>query len=169
MGELIRGIGIFALYIIPSATVMLLLRRFTRIGDELFRKSLHFIMVGAYILFLFAFRTWWISAVFVGLLAVAFFTVFSLGGMLPGFSEFINERKRGELRISMTLALAVVVLSICLCWGCLNDRYLALAGLYAWGVGDGSAALVGKAFGKHKISGSSPMGKRAGRAAPPWS
>jgi len=56
--ELIRGASFFALYIVPSATVMLLLRRSTRIGDELFRKSLHFIMVGAYILFFFAFRTW---------------------------------------------------------------------------------------------------------------
>ena len=161
MGELIRGALVFGAYIVPAAVTMLLLRRYTRIHDELFRKSLHFIMVGAYILFLFAFRTWWISAVFVGLLAVAFFTVFSLGGMLPGFSEFINERKRGELRISMSLALLMVVLSICLCWGWLDDRYLALAGLYAWGVGDGSAALVGKAFGKHKISWKLSDGKKS--------
>jgi len=161
MGELIRGAFIFALYIVPAASVMLLLRRFTAIPDELFRKSLHFIMVGAYILFLFAFRTWWLAAVFVGLLAAAFFTVFSLGGLLPGFSEFIHERRRGELRISMTLALAVVVLSICICWGWLDDRLLALAALYAWGVGDGFAALVGKAFGKNKIRWKLSDGKKS--------
>ena len=161
MGELLRGALIFGAYIVPTALTMLLLRRFTRIPDELFRKSLHFIMVGAYIFFLFAFQTWWLAAIFVGLLAVAFFTVFSLGGLLPGFSEFINERKRGELRISMSLALLMVVLSICLCWGWLDDRYLALAGLYTWGVGDGFAALTGKAFGKHKISWKLSDGKKS--------
>ena len=98
---------------------------------------------------------------FVSLLAAAFFAVFSLGGLLPGFSEFIHERRRGELRISMTLALAVVVLSICICWGWLDDRFLALAALYAWGVGDGFAALVGKAFGKNKIRWKLSDGKKS--------
>lgn len=151
LAELIRGVCIFALYIFPMAGTALLLRRYTRLPDEVFRKLLHFIMVGAYSIFLFAFRTWWLAAVFVALLAAAFFAVFSLAGLLPGFSEFINERKSGELRVSMALALAMVVLSIIICWGWLDDRLLALASLYAWGVGDGSAALIGKAFGKHKI------------------
>ena len=161
MGELIRGALVFGAYIVPAAVTMLLLRRYTKIHDELFRKSLHFIMVGAYILFLFAFQTWWLAAVFVGLLAVAFFTLFTLLGRIPGFPEFINERKRGELRVSMSLALLMVVLSICLCWGWLDDRYLALAGLYAWGVGDGSAALTGKAIGKHKITWKISDGKKS--------
>ena len=161
MGELIRGALVFGAYIVPAAVTMLLLRRYTRIHDELFRKSLHFIMVGAYIIFLFGFRTWWLAAVFVGLLAMAFFTLFSLLGRIPGFPEFINERKRGELRISMSLARLMVVLSICICWGWLDDRYLALAGLYAWGVGDGFAALVGKAIGKHKITWKISDGKKS--------
>ena len=156
-----RGVLFFGAYIVPTAVTMLLLRRYTGMPDELFRKSLHFIMVGAYILFLFAFQTWWLAAIFVGLLAVAFFAVFSLGGFLPGFSEFINERKRGELRVSMSLALFMVVLSICICWGWLDDRYLALAGLYAWGVGDGFAALAGTAFGKHKIPWKLSDGKKS--------
>ena len=44
-----------------------------------------------------------------------------------------------------------MAVSICICWGWLNDRLLVLACIYAWGVGDGFAALVGKRFGKHKI------------------
>ena len=151
MTELIRGAGIFALYIVPGAVGALLLRRSTRIGDEVFRKLLHFLMVGAYSIFLFSFRTWYLAAVFVMLLAVAFFVLFSLLGRIPGFPEFISERRAGELRFSMALALGTVALSICVCWGWLGDRWLALAGLYAWGVGDGFAALVGKRFGRHKI------------------
>ena len=161
MAELFRGVGIFALYIIPGAVGALLLRRFARIPDEVFRKLLHFLMVGGYSIFLFSFRTWWVAAVFVGLLAVAFFTLFSLLGRLPGFPEFINERRAGELRVSMALALGMVALSIALCWGWLEDKLLALAALYAWGVGDGCAALVGTRFGRHKISWRLSDGKKS--------
>lgn len=161
MAELFRGAGIFALYIIPGAVGALLLRRFARVPDEVFRKLLHFLMVGGYSIFLFSFRTWWVAAVFVGLLAVAFFALFSLLGRLPGFPEFINERRAGELKISMTLALGTVILSIALCWGWLGDKLLALAALYAWGVGDGCAALVGTRFGRHKISWRLSDGKKS--------
>ena len=43
-------------------------------------------------------------------------------------------------------------LVIGVCWGWLNDRYLVLASVYAWGFGDAAAALVGKKWGKHKIA-----------------
>ncbi|MBR2894067.1 MAG: phosphatidate cytidylyltransferase [Oscillospiraceae bacterium] len=51
----------------------------------------------------------------------------------------------------MVLALGTIAVSICVCWGYMNDRYLVLACVYAWGVGDAFAALIGKQFGRHKI------------------
>ena len=42
--------------------------------------------------------------------------------------------------------------SISICWGIFGDRYLVLACVYAWGVGDAFAALIGKQFGKHKTN-----------------
>ena len=51
----------------------------------------------------------------------------------------------------MILALTVMALSCCICWGIFGDRYLVLACVYAWGVGDAFAALIGKRFGRHKI------------------
>ena len=46
------------------------------------------------------------------------------------------------------------MLAVCnsICWGLLGDKYLGIACMYAWGVGDAFAALVGKKFGKHKIT-----------------
>ena len=44
-----------------------------------------------------------------------------------------------------------VIFSITICWGVFGDKLLTLACVYAWGVGDAFAALVGKRFGKHKI------------------
>ena len=44
-----------------------------------------------------------------------------------------------------------VALTISVCWGIFAERLLVLACVYAWGVGDAAAALVGKRFGKHKV------------------
>ena len=51
----------------------------------------------------------------------------------------------------MLLALATMAVSVFVGWGLLNDRYLVLACIYAWGIGDAFAALVGKRFGRHRI------------------
>ena len=151
MQELLHGAYVFLLYLTPMAVIMLPARKFLKIPDELFRKILHFILLGAYVPFLFAFKTWWISAGFAASLILVLYPVLMLAGKLPFFSSFVNERKKGEFKSSMVLALLTMVVSISICWGIFGDKLLTLACVYAWGVGDAFAALVGKRFGKHKI------------------
>ncbi|MBR4953393.1 MAG: phosphatidate cytidylyltransferase [Oscillospiraceae bacterium] len=151
MLEFIKGALIIAAYIIPLAAIMLTLRKFIKIPDELFRKILHFIFLGAYIPFLFAFQTWWKSALLALLLILPLYPILKFAERIPAFSSFVTERKKGEFKNSMFLALGMMFVCICICWGILNDRFLALASVYAWGVGDAFAALIGKRFGKHKI------------------
>ena len=151
MQELTQGLKIIGLYIIPAAGVMFIARKLFRIPDELFRKILHFILLGAYIPFLFAFETWWISAGIAAGLIVVIYPILHLAGLIPAFSSFVNERKKGEFKSSMVQALGVMALSISVGWGIFDDKYLVLASIYAWGVGDAFAALIGKQFGKHKI------------------
>ena len=151
MQELLKGATVFALYVIPAAVIMITARRFIKIPDELFRKILHFILLGAYLPFLFAFETWWLSAILAALLIAIIYPILTLAGRLPRFSSFVNERKTGEFKSSMVLALSMIGLSISVCWGVFNDKLLVLACVYAWGIGDAFAALVGKRFGKHKI------------------
>jgi len=149
--EFLRGAGIFLGYVISLALIFLLARAFLKIPDELFRKLLHFILLGAYIPLVFAFSTWWKAALLVAALIGALYPVIGLAEKLPAFSSFVNQRKTGEFKSSMVIALTVMALSVCVCWGILGDRYLVLACVYAWGVGDAFAALVGKRFGRHKI------------------
>lgn len=151
MTEFLHGVFVFALYLFPAAVIMLLGRRFLKIPDELFRKILHFILLGAYFPFLFAFHTWWVSAGFAAGLIVIIYPILALAGKIPAFSSFVNERKKGEFKSSMVLALLTVVFSISVCWGIFGDKLLTLACVYAWGIGDAFAALIGKQFGKHKI------------------
>ena len=50
---------------------------------------------------------------------------------------------------------------VAICWGIFEDKYLALASFYAWGIGDAGAALIGKKFGKHKIVAPKLDGKKS--------
>ncbi len=151
MQEFFHGATMIILYLIPMALVALTARRLIKIPDELFRKILHFILLGAYIPLITAFDTWWIASGFSLLFIIVLYPLLTLAEKLPAFASFINQRRSGEIRNSMILALSVMALSTFVCWGIFGDRYLVLACVYAWGVGDAFAALIGKRFGKHKI------------------
>lgn len=152
MQELLHGAYVFLLYVIPAAGIMLLSRHVLSIPDEIFRKFLHFILLGTYFPFLFAFQTWWLSAGFALLFAALVYPILALLERIPAFSAFVTERKAGELKHSLVLAMGMATLSITVCWGIFGDKLLVLACIYAWGVGDAFAALVGKRFGRHKIT-----------------
>ena len=151
MQSFLFGALITSLYIIVMAGIMLAARKLFTIPDELFRKILHFILLFAYIPLVFAFEKWWMSAIFSASLMVVLFPALFFAEKIPMFSSFVNERKKGEFKSSMVLAVGMMIFSVSVCWGIFGDRYLVLASIYAWGVGDALAALVGKRFGKHKI------------------
>ena len=161
MHPFLYGTGITVLYIIVAAGSMFAARKLFSIPDELFRKSLHFILLGAYIPLVFAFEAWWMAAAFAASLILILFPALSIAGKIPMFSAFVNERKKGEFKSSMVLAVGMMVVSVSVCWGLFADRYLVLASIYAWGIGDGLAALVGKRFGKHKIKWKLADGKKS--------
>ena len=155
------GTGITMLYIIVAAGIMLSARILFTIPDELFRKILHFILLGAYLPLTFAFEVWWMAAIFAASLMVILFPVLACAEKIPMFSSFVNERKQGEFKSSMVLALGMMVVSVSVCWGMFGDKYLVLASIYAWGVGDALAALVGKRLGKHKLKWRLADGKKS--------
>ena len=161
MQSFLYGTGVTVLYITIAASIMLVARKLCTIPDELFRKILHFILLGAYIPLVFAFDAWWMATVFAVSLIVILFPIIHLAEKIPMFSSFINERKKGEFKNSMVLAVGMMALSVSVCWGLFNDKYLVLASIYAWGVGDAFAALVGKRFGKHKIKWKLADGKKS--------
>ena len=98
---------------------------------------------------------------FCGIIGCNLISSFAPGRKIPVFSSFVNERKKGEFRSSMVLAVGMMAFSVTICWGLFGDKYLVLASIYAWGVGDAFAALVGKRFGKHKIKWKLADGKKS--------
>ena len=151
MQEFLHGAFMIILYLIPMAGIAMTARKLIKIPDELFRKILHFILLGAYIPLVSSFETWWMATGLAVLMIVVFYPVISLAEKWPLFAAFINQRRKGEIKNSMILAISMMAISTLVCWGIFGDRYLVLACIYAWGVGDAFAALIGKQFGKHKI------------------
>ena len=151
MKEFLMGSGMTILYILIAATLALVARKFLTIPNELFRKILHFILLGAYIPLVLGFDTWWMAAVLAGSLIIVIFPILLFVSRWSAFSAFVVERKKGEFIGSMVLALSMMIFSVSVCWGWMGDRYLVFACIYAWGIGDAFAALIGKRFGKHKI------------------
>ena len=159
--QLLYGTGITLLYIMIAVGIVMIARKLIKIPDELFRKILHFILLGAYIPLTLAFEQWWMAAIFACSLIAILFPALYFAAKWPMFSSFVNERKKGEFKSSMVLAVGMMAFSVTVCWGLFGDRFLVLASIYAWGIGDGLAALVGKRFGKHKIKWKMADGKKS--------
>lgn len=152
MQAFLHGAGNVCIYFVVAASVALCSRKLIKIPDELFRKALHFILLFSYIPFAFSFEIWWHSVLLTLILELLIYPALALAERLPMFSSFVTERKHGEFKQSMLLAFTMLAICNTVCWGILGDQYLGLACMYAWGVGDAFAALVGKQFGKHKIT-----------------
>ena len=58
MQEFLHGAGVVCIYFAVAASAALLARKLIKIPDEIFRKTLHFILLFSYIPFAFAFETW---------------------------------------------------------------------------------------------------------------
>lgn len=151
MQELLTGIGAVILYFVIAASIALLARVLVKIPDELFRKILHCILLGSLIPFVFCFEKWWVSALAAVGFAVVVYPILAFFEQFNAYSSMTTERKKGELKKSLLLVFGMFAAVIGICWGLAGDRWLVLASVYAWGLGDAAAALIGKRFGKHKI------------------
>ena len=161
MQEFFSGFGAVCLYYVIFASIALISRVFIKIPDEIFRKILHFILIGSFPVYLYAFETWWISALASLIFAIIVFPVLFFFERFKKYSEFVTERKKGELKSSLLLVFSMFAIVISVCYGIFSDRYIALASILAWGIGDALAALIGKKFGKHKINAKHTDGKKS--------
>ncbi|GAE88839.1 diacylglycerol/polyprenol kinase family protein [Acetivibrio straminisolvens] len=151
--EFIKGYGMLLSYFAVCASSALVLRRFVPMPDELFRKILHMILLGSIFGWIYAFETWWVSAIAAIVFILMVFPILAFAERIPGYSKLLIERKKGEIKRSLIVVFVMFAILICLCWGWLGERYLVLASVLAWGLGDAAAALVGKRFGRHFIRG----------------
>lgn len=152
--ELFKGLGIAFLYLLLSIAGALCLRYFFPIPKEIFRKMLHIITLCFVFVWTYAFQTWWIAVLAIGIFIAVIFPILLVAEKkLRSYSRLLTERKAGELKLSLVVAFCMYAILIIVCWGFLGEKYLVIASTLAWGFGDAAAALVGKRFGRHHIKG----------------
>lgn len=161
MHEILSGSLDVLLYFLIVVAIVFGIRKFTKIPDEPFRKLLHFILLGSLLVWTFAFDKWWMAALTSMLFAVLVFPILKLAEKINGFSKFVTERKSGELKYSLLVVFIMYATIVSVCWGIFDDRLLALCSIYAWGIGDAAAALIGKRFGRHGLSGKHIEGRKS--------
>lgn len=161
MHELLHGMGIVILYFIICVLTVFPIRIFTKIPDEIFRKLLHCVLLGSLTVWTLSFEHWWLVSLSSIGFAVLVYPILWIAERLKGYSHVVTERKSGELKSSLLIVFFMFALVVAFCWGAMGDKLLALACIYAWGFGDAVAALVGKQWGKHKITWKGTDGKKS--------
>lgn len=159
--EFLRGYGILFAYFVVAIITALAFRRLV-LPTEVFRKILHMILLCSVFVWVYAFNTWWISAIGTMVFVVMVFPILAIAECkLKTYSELLTERKPGEIKRSLIAAFSMFAVLICVCWGLLGQKYLVIASVLAWGLGDAAAALIGKHFGKHHIEGKLVEGRKS--------
>ena len=116
---------------------------------ELSRKLLHFSVIAVLSIWLYAFENWKIAELTMAVFLAVFFVALILiekTRLFRFLSRVASERTPGELRKSLSIMCIMFMILVAVCWGFMNERILALASIFAWGPGDGAAALIGKRF-----------------------
>ncbi len=161
MTEILLGTANVLIYFAAAVIIVFSIRKGTRIYDELFRKLLHFVLLGSLLVWTFSFPTWWRLLITVFGFVVIVYPILLFFERFRTYSDVVTERKKGELKNSLIVVFSMFIVVVSVCEGIFHDRYLVLASVFAWGIGDAFAALVGKKFGRHKIRGRFLSGKKS--------
>lgn len=161
LSEFITGFGMLIGYFAVCAAGALALRQLAAVPAEVFRKTLHIILLGSIFVLTYGFQTWWVSAIAAVVFIATVFPILALAERIPRYSELLTERKHGEIKSSLVVVFVMFAVLICVCWGWLEEKYLVIASVLAWGLGDAAAALVGKRFGQHHITGRLVDGRKS--------
>ncbi len=115
--EFLTGTGNILIYFILLASISFICRLLFTIPEELFRKILHFILLGSFLVFLTSFETWWIAVIIAILFEIIVYPILKFFERFKGYSTLTTERKKGELKNSLLLVFTMFALVISICWG----------------------------------------------------
>ena len=142
--EFVRGFSLLIGYFAVCVALVFVLRKFVTLPKEVARKSLHMILLGSVFIWVYGFNTWWVAALAALVFMALVFPILAVAEKWSKYAEMLVERKPGEIKGSLIAVCLTFALLIFICWGALGQRYLVIAAVLGWGLGDAAAALVGK-------------------------
>lgn len=157
--ETVKCFILLALHFGVLAVSVILINKKVGLPGELYRKLLHLVSVFSIMPIVIPSSSW-VASVLVCLL---FMGLAYLGTKKTNLESAVDMKQRsaGEQTRSMLLLYGTYAVVIFFAWGLFSQRWAAVLSIIAWGIGDCVAALVGKRFGKHKVSGRFIEGKKS--------
>lgn len=149
--ELGHTLAVLVIFLVAAVCLALLGFRFLHIGGEARRKVLHTIAFLIILVMLLASEHWYVPALLSVLFVVIVYPVLKVCETKGFYAGLFQERTAGEVRRSLVLLFGTAAALIALFWGALGSELTVIAAVLAWGLGDETAALVGKRFGRHKL------------------
>ncbi|MCR4890680.1 MAG: phosphatidate cytidylyltransferase, partial [Lachnospiraceae bacterium] len=149
--EYLKGLLFLHLHFMLLAGIVILVNKRFGLPSEIYRKLLHIVAVFSIMPIVVPSNSWLASVLVCG----TFLLESYLGGRFSPLLKKVDvkERKAGEQQSSMFLLFGTYIFLILNCWAALGQKWMVILSVVAWGVGDAAAALVGKRFGRHKVSG----------------
>lgn len=142
-----------ACYFAVVAFITLIIKYGFKLKGEWYRKTLHLFFMGSIIPFLYLFDYWYTAVITMALLMI--FAVIGLGILerYPFYASLLAERKHKESKRSIALAFITYILITSVIWGIFGEgyKYIVLAAILSWGIGDALAALIGQRETTKKI------------------
>lgn len=146
---------LLAYYLVLAALLPTLLKVRFGVARELVRKLQHVVYSLSIFLLLELFSTWYLAIMAASLLVVIGYPVLLLIEKTAWYRRVFVDRTKegGELRRQLLYVQLSFALLIYIFWGMFGFdwRYVIAVAIMAWGFGDAAAALVGKAFGRHRF------------------
>ncbi len=152
----LMGAGILmAYYLVICVSLPTLLKHRLNMPTELARKMQHVAYSFSIFILLNLFSAWYMAVGAAFLLVLLAYPALLLIERSSFYIRFFVDRntRGGELRKQLIYVQLSFAILIFIYWGVLGTRwhYIVAVAVMAWGFGDAAAALVGKAFGRHRV------------------
>jgi len=152
LADVLVCFGKYLLFIIPAALFLILLHIIFKIERELFRKLLHVAAFSSTAVIVYHAEDWQVASLVLVIFAVIVYPILQFAERWKGYSNLFYQRRTGEIKKSLLILFLTDAVLVAVAWGIFDMPFVAVTAILMWGCGDGTAALVGKRFGKHHVN-----------------
>lgn len=153
--DLVAAMVLILYYLVGLVVIPTMLKAWSKLPSEVIRKMQHVAYSLSVFLLLRLFSSWYMAILAAFLLVLLAYPALCVLERTTVYKKYFIDRSErgGELRRQLLYVQLSFALLILFFWGVLGAQwqYMVVVSVMAWGLGDATAALVGKFFGKRTI------------------
>lgn len=161
ISDTLHCLGKFVLYVVPCLAVLLIIYKFAKLPQFVFRKVLHMVAFTCITLMIYVAECWQSAVLASVVIALVAYPVLAALERLEVFAKFFVQKSPGEIKRSVIWLFSMFAALTAISWGIFKKDYAGMAAILMWGTGDAAAALIGVPFGKHKVKSKFTDGKKS--------